>query len=49
MGDVLSTVFFQYGSLAGGLIVGAGILGVALFVLVLYLLGPRLSRHRSLS
>ena len=37
MSGVLSHVFTTYGSLGGGLIVGAGIVGVALFVLLLYL------------
>jgi hypothetical protein len=38
MNGVLSHVFTTYGSLVGGLIVGAGILGAALFVLLIYLL-----------
>jgi hypothetical protein len=49
MSGVLSEVFRQYGSLVGGLIVGAGILGGVLFIVVLYLLSPFSSDDRSLS
>jgi len=49
MRSVLFAIVTKYGALGGVLIVGAGMTGVALLGLVLYLLSPRLSRHRSLS
>jgi hypothetical protein len=49
MSSVLFAIVTKYGALGGVLIVGAGMTGVALLGLVLYLLSPLLSRHRSLS